>query len=768
MTLEQILDYLRTRPEFAANITHWEEIEPRQARWADFPPQVDPRLTNVLKQKGIRKLYSHQAEAFQAIAEGNHVVVVTPTASGKTLAYNLPVLNQILRDPESRALYLFPTKALSQDQLAELHDLIERMEVDIRSYTFDGDTPVAARKAIRLSGHVVITNPDMLHQGILPHHTIWLKLFENLKFVVIDEIHHYRGVFGSHLANLIRRLRRICAFYGSQPRFICCSATIANPDQLAQELIGAPVTRIDRNGAPRGRKHFVFYNPPVVNRQLGIRRSVVNEVSRLSRLFLEARIQSIVFARSRVRVEILTRYLREQAARLHIRKEKVRGYRGGYLPLERRAIERGLKTGDILSVVSTNALELGIDIGQLDVAILAGFPGSIASTWQQAGRAGRRSSTSLALLVASSSPMDQFIINHPEYFFQKSPEQGIVDPDNLLILMSQMKCAAFELPFTEEEVFTPVGTRELLDYLVENRVLRKTEGKYFWMSEIYPAEEVSLRSSSPDNVVIIDTTGQERVIGEVDLFSAPELVHQEAIYMHEGVQYHVDRLDWERKKAYVHQVAVNYFTDAITKTDIKVLSVDESRSRGQVGIHYGEVNVNRVTTGYKKVKLFTHENVGAGRVHLPEIEMPTSAMWFEFPGALAVQLGWSETELAGALQATANLLRNIVPVYIMCDPADIRTVPMVRAPFSQRPTLYVYDNYPAGIGLSFKLFAQPLPVLEACLELVQGCGCQAGCPSCVGPLLEVGEKAKAHAPQLLQFLLEQLQVNQTVSGSRAG
>ncbi|RMG60855.1 MAG: DEAD/DEAH box helicase, partial [Calditrichaeota bacterium] len=421
MTLEQILDLLRSRPEFAANITHWEEIEPRPARWAAFPAQVHPRLRDALKQKGIQQLYSHQAEAFQAVAEGKNVVVVTPTASGKTLAYNLPVLNQILRDPESRALYLFPTKALSQDQLAELHQLIELMEADIRTYTFDGDTPVAARKAIRLSGHVVITNPDMLHQGILPHHTIWLKLFENLKFVVIDEIHHYRGVFGSHLANLIRRLRRICTFYGSNPQFVCCSATIANPDQLAQELIGAPVTLIDRNGAPRGRKHFVFYNPPVVNRQLGIRRSVVNEVSRLSRLFLEARVQSIVFARSRVRVEILTRYLREQATRLHIRRDQVRGYRGGYLPLERRAIERGLKRGEILSVVSTNALELGIDIGQLDVAILAGFPGSIASTWQQAGRAGRRSTTSLALLVASSAPLDQFIINHPEYFFQRSP-----------------------------------------------------------------------------------------------------------------------------------------------------------------------------------------------------------------------------------------------------------------------------------------------------------------------------------------------------------
>ncbi len=756
MNLEQLIDYLRGNPQLGANITHWEEIPPREAQWEDFPDAIQPRLMEALRAKGIQRLYVHQAEAFRHVEAGKHVVLVTPTASGKTLGYNLPVLNTLLQEPDTRALYLFPTKALSQDQLNELHDLITRMEADIRTFTFDGDTPVAARKAIRRAGHIVITNPDMLHQGILPHHTIWIQLFENLRFVVIDEIHYYRGVFGSHLANLLRRLKRIAHFYGRRPQFICCSATIANPGELAGRLLEDDVVVVDRNGAPSGRKHFVFYNPPVVNRELGIRRSVVNETRRLARFLLDAAVQHIVFARSRVRVEILTRYLKEDARTLHMEQRRVRGYRGGYLPNERRQIEQGLRSGDILSVVSTNALELGIDIGQLDAAILAGYPGSIASTWQQAGRAGRRSTTSLAILVASSSPLDQFIIQHPEYFFHKSPEMGIIDPDNLLILMSHLKCGAFEIPFEEQEEFSPVGTAEILDYLVDKRVLRKTGGKYFWMSEIYPAEEVSLRSASPDNVVIVDTTEGEQVIGEVDLFSAPMLVHKEAIYLHEGNMYHVDNLDWDRKKAYVHRVAVDYFTDAITKTTIKVLTVDEDKDAGMFRLGYGEIQVSGVTTGYKKIKLHTHENVGAGRVYLPELEMATSAAWVEIPDALAAELNFNENQLSGALQATANLMRNVAPVYLMCDPNDIRALPMVRSPFSHIPTIYLYDNYPGGVGLSFKFFTDPLPIVEAALQLVSHCPCEAGCPSCVGPMLEVGTAAKQHSLIVLQQLTQAL------------
>ena len=756
MTLEQLIDYLRSDPEISANIVHWQEIPAREPVYAEFPARLNPKIQAALKEKGISKLYSHQLETYDAIDEGKNVILVTPTASGKTLAYNLPVLNSIMEDPESRAIYLFPTKALSQDQLKELHEIITLMEMDIRTYTFDGDTPVTARKAIRRSGHIVITNPDMLHQGIMPHHTIWVKLFENLRYIVIDEIHYYRGVLGSHLANLIRRLKRIAAFYNSHPRFICCSATIANPAELAEKIIEEPVHLIDRNGAPSGKKHFILYNPPVINKELGIRRSVVNEVRKLATHFLESHVQFIVFARSRIRVEIISKYLKETAKSLHIPANRVSGYRGGYLPNERRSIERELKEGKILSVVSTNALELGIDIGQLDVSILAGYPGSIASAWQQAGRAGRRTSTSVTILVASSSPMNQYLMEHPEYFFGKSPENSVIDANNLLILMSHLKCAAFEIPFTQDEFFGMDSSREILEYLKDRNVLRFTDGKYYWMSEIYPAEKVSLRSASPDNVVIIDKTKGDRVIGEVDLFSAQMLVHKEAVYMHETNQFHVDNLDWERKKAYVRQVSVDYFTDAITKTNIKVLEVDEKRDFTSSSLYYGEVNVSTVTTGYKKIKLFSHENVGAGEVNLPEIEMATNSCWIEFSPAMIEKCGIKQSQLGGALQAVANVLRNISPVYIMCDPTDIRAVPMVRAPFSQKPTIYLYDNFPGGVGLSWKFMNYPYPMIEGSLDLVKKCSCNIGCPSCVGPVLEVGEGGKNYAIKLLKFLNDDL------------
>jgi DEAD/DEAH box helicase domain-containing protein len=752
MTLEQLIDFLKTDPDISKNITIWKEVEATPGTYVDFPEQLHHLLTDALRKRGITKLYSHQLEAYQALQEKKNVALVTPTASGKTLAYNLPVLNTILEQPDSRAIYLFPTKALSQDQLKELHDLITLTNQDIRTYTFDGDTPVTARKAIRRSGHIVITNPDMLHQGILPHHTIWIKLFENLKFVVIDEIHHYRGVFGSHLANLIRRLKRIAKFYGSSPQFICCSATIANPMELAGKIVAEPVYLIDRSGAPTGKKHFVFYNPPVVNRELGIRRSVINEIRQLALHLLAAHVQFIVFARSRIRVEILTRYIKEAAKKLHISPDKVSGYRGGYLPSERRRIERGIKDGDILSVVSTNALELGIDIGQLDISILAGYPGTIASAWQQAGRAGRRSTTSLTIFVASSSPLNQYIVENPGYFFEKSPESGIIDPNNLLILMSHIKCAAFEIPFQKDEIFGMESSREILEYLAEKNVLRFTDDKYYWMSEIFPAEGVSLRSASPDNVVIIDKTSGERVIGEVDLFGAQMLVHQDAIYMHETNQFQVDKLDWNGKKAYVRAVKVDYFTDAITKTNIKVLSVDEEKIFNDLKLVYGEVNVSTVTTGYKKIKLFTHENVGAGKVYLPEIEMSTNSCWIEFQPAALESLEIPISQMGGALQAVANVLRNIIPLFILCDPTDIRSVPMTRAPFSQHPTIYIYDNYPGGMGLSLKLMDYPYPLISAALDLLKKCPCQTGCPSCVGPLLEVGEKGKNQARGILELM----------------
>jgi DEAD/DEAH box helicase domain-containing protein len=754
MNLEQLIDLLSNDPDFSKRITKWLVFDDREAVYADFPESVDPRLIGAMKEKGIRRLYTHQAEAFKASQSGNNIVIVTPTASGKTLSYNLPVFHQILTHPQTRALYLFPTKALSQDQVKEAQDLVTLLKADIKTYTFDGDTPADIRRVIRSAGHIVVTNPDMLHQGVLPHHTLWIKLFENLKFIVIDEIHAYRGVFGSHLANVLRRLKRICRFYGSSPQFICSSATIANPKELTEKIIEDQVTLIDNNGAPRSKKHFLFYNPPVVNRELGLRRSVVSEVREVVHKILPTGAQMIVFARSRLRVELLVTYLRDTAQQLKINPMKIRGYRGGYLPKERREIEKGLKNGQIQVVVSTNALELGIDIGQLDVAIMAGYPGSVASTWQQAGRAGRRQGTSLTILVASSSPLDQYIVDNPEYFFEKNPETAQIDRENLPILMSHLKCAAFELPFRQDEVFSPDITGHLLNYLVEENILRRADDKYFWMREIYPADEVSLRNASASNVVIIDTSDQNRVIGEVDLFAAPEMVHKDAIYIHEGAQFHVDDLDWGEKKAYVHQVEADHYTDAITKTSLKVLDILEERKSEAKSYHkyFGEVAVTRVTTGYKKIKFFSHDNLGMGKVYLPEQEMQTNALWWEFSDQLFVDPYFQESVIGEGLRGIAYTLQNMIPLYILCDVSDISVIPMARAPFSQKPTIYVYDKYQGGIGLCKKLFAIEAIALRAVQQHIGKCSCTQGCPSCIGPAMESGIFGKTSAMKILSEL----------------
>lgn len=754
MNLEQLIEFLSTDPDFKRRITEWIVYDALPANFSDFPESLDVRLKEALQAKGINRLYTHQREAYQIIKEEKNVVIVTPTASGKTLSYNLPVFEAMLRNPGARALYLFPTKALSQDQVKEAQSMSDALKADIKTFTFDGDTPADIRRTIRSAGNIVVTNPDMLHQGILPHHTLWIKLFENLKYIVIDEIHSYRGVFGSHLANIIRRLKRICAFYGSTPQFICASATIANPLELAENITEERLTLIDKNGAPRGKKHFLFYNPPVVRPDLGLRRSVISEVRNIVKKLLPTGAQIIVFARSRLRVELLVTYLREIAQQLKINPNKIRGYRGGYLPRQRREIERGLKNGEIQVVVSTNALELGIDIGQLDVAIMAGYPGSVASTWQQSGRAGRRQSTSLTILVSSSSPLDQYIISHPHYFFDKNPETAQIDRENLPILMSHLKCAAFELPFKENEVFTPDYTTDLLDFLVEENVLHKTDDKYFWMRDIYPAEEISLRSASPENVVIIDTTNKNEVIGEVDLFSAPELVHTDAIYIHESVQYHVDQLDWDEQKAYVHKVKADHYTDAITKTDLKVLDINEEdeTEQGQYQKYYGEVAVTRVTTGFKKIKFNTHENIGRGKVYLPEQEMQTSAMWWEFQDELFVDPYFKESIIGEGLKGIAYTLSNLIPLYIMCDVSDISVIPMVRAPFSKKPTIYVYDKYQGGVGLSKKLFSIDREVLKAVRDHIGACTCKEGCPSCIGPELESGLFGKDSAKKILSLI----------------
>lgn len=738
-----------------------------EGQFADIPATVPPDLAKVLNERGIARLYTHQAECYQSLTDGRNVVVVTPTASGKTLCYNLPVLDRILREPEARAMYLFPTKALSEDQLHEFHGIVEAMGSGIRAFTYDGDTPPDARKQIRERANVVLTNPDMLHTGILPHHTKWAKLFENLRYIVIDELHYYRGVYGSHLANLIRRLKRICAFYGSTPQFVCCSATIANPRPLAQSLTGEHFDLVDKNGAPTGEKYFVFYNPPVVNRQLGIRRGYLNETRRIATELVTRGQQTLVFANNRLATEILLTYLKDSCARPPAHPDSVRGYRGGYLPRERRDIERGLRDGDIRCVVATNALELGIDIGSLDVVVMAGYPGTIASTWQRAGRAGRRMTTSLSMLVASSAPLDQYIVEHPEYFFESSPEHAHINPDNLEILINHLKCAAFELPIKDDEPFGPRSAGELCRFLEEVGLLHHSAGAWHWTSDTYPADAISLRSVSSDNFIVIDQTNEEKVIAEVAFPAALTELHEKAIYLHEARQYQVEKMDYDQRKAWVRRIECDYFTDAIDYTQVKILETFESQPVAEARAAHGEVRVNRQIVGFKKLKFYTMENIGAGALSLPEQEMHTTSYYLHFtPEFLARLPQLAPTDRLNALTGLGNAFRTVAALLLMCDPRDLGVA--LTEEFGQpvagfEPNLHLYDNYPGGIGQSAPLFQMTPQLLAGARDLIVHCPCESGCPSCTGPAGETGEGAKQAGLAILRLLLgeEPLEVQST-------
>jgi len=727
-----------------------------EGEFADMPAGVDSRLCASLAERGIARLYTHQADAFERVAAGRNLVVVTPTASGKTLCYNLPVLNRLMGDAHARAMYLFPTKALAEDQLHEFNQAVEDMGSDIRAFTYDGDTPQDARKAIRQRANVVLTNPDMLHSGILPHHTKWARYFEDLRYIVIDELHYYRGVYGSHFANLLRRLRRICEFYNSKPQFICCSATIANPRELAESLTGESFELVERNGAPRGEKFFVFYNPPVVNRQLGIRRSYIHESRRLAMEFIERNLQTLVFANNRLATEILVTYLRDACGRGPGQEETVRGYRGGYLPRERRDIEQRLREGKIRAVVATNALELGIDIGSLDAVVMAGYPGTIASSWQRAGRAGRRQGSSAAVLVASSAPLDQYIVEHPDYFFGRSPEHAHINPENLEILLAHLKCAAFELPIRDGEKFGQHDVAEICRYLEEAAFLHHSAGAWHWTQDSYPADATGLRSVSSDNFVVVDITGEPDVIAEVSFTTALTTLHEKAIYLHEARQYHVERFDYDERKAYVKRVDCDYYTDAIDYTQVKVLEEAEGEAIGGARRAHGDVRVNRQIVGFKKIKFYTMENVGAGKLSMPEQEMHTTAFWLHFPAAFLERLAeFTATEKQSGIHGLGNALRTVASLLLMCDPRDLGVAlsedvagPLV----TFEPNLYLYDAYPGGIGQSAPLYRLAPQLLKQTGELLAACGCEAGCPSCVGPVGEVGERGKEVAAKILAEL----------------
>jgi DEAD/DEAH box helicase domain-containing protein len=750
--VEAVLHQLMTEPSMSSGVLHHAHIPARTADLVPLPGWLDSGLRAGLQSRGIEALYRHQADAMEAVRAGEDVVVVTPTASGKSLCYLVPTLQALAEDPTARALYLFPTKALGQDQVAELGELSRAANLRINASTYDGDTPNAIRSAIRSAGQVVVTNPDMLHAAILPHHTKWFQLFEQLRYIVIDELHTYRGLFGSHVANVLRRLLRICAHYGSHPVIVCCSATIGNPGELATLLTGRAARVVDRNGAPSGERHILLVQPPLLDPVTGARGSAGAMATRWALPFLRAGRQTLVFGRSRVSVELMLSNLREVLRLGEGPRTRVRGYRGGYLPTERRAVERGLRDGEILGVVSTNALELGVDVGQLDVSILAGYPGSIAATWQQMGRAGRRAGTSVSVLIAGGGPVDRYVVEHPAFLLDSTPEEARLDPDNLHVLLGHLKAACFELPFEPGERFGPAEAEPLLAFLGEEGLVRRAaDDRWYWSSDNFPASSVSLRAAAEENVVIIDTTpDRPRVIGEIDIFAAQTLVHEDAIYMHESAQYHVDRLDWDERKAYVRRVDVDHYTYADRAVTLKPLETFASAPATGGNRAHGEVMVSSLVSMFKKLKFGTDENLGWGPIHLPEIELQTTAYWLTLGPAAE---GWRRADLDVALLGAGRAMQAVAAVLLMVDPRDLGLVSQVRSPHNRAATIYLYEAVPGGVGLSERLFERHDELVEGAAELIDGCGCESGCPACTGPRLESDVDAKALALRLLGSLV---------------
>ena len=860
MALSTLLAHWRADPQVGPNLIEWRVLPGKSPQFVPFPAGVHPALKDALASRGINALYTHQASTWHAIKQGNNVVIVTGTASGKTLCYNLPVLNNMLEERDSTALYLFPTKALTQDQFAVLKAISSQIEASleqesdqgdaggaIQSAIYDGDTPVSLRSTLRSQARLILTNPDMLHTGILPHHTGWAQFFKGLRFVVIDEIHTYRGVFGSHVANVIRRLKRIANFYGAYPQFIMTSATIGNPDELGAKIINAPVTLINNDGAEKGEKNFLIFNPPIIDKSLGLRRSAIQAGVNLAEDLLTYNIQTIVFSRARRTVEIILTYLREQTnsatlgadMRKRPAKDYIRGYRSGYLPGQRRNIEEGLRKGDVRVVVATNALELGIDIGGMDASLLVGFPGTIAATWQEAGRSGRGERSSLALLVASPNPLDQYLAQHPDYFFGRSPEHGMINPDNLLILLGHVRCAAFELPFQAGEVFGSMGEtdmQELMDYLQTEGVIHRSGNKYFWMADKYPAQNVSLRSASTERVLLqvpLSESANEvklQTIGEVDTSSSYWLTHPGAVYMHEGTTYLVKDLDLERHAAVLEPANVDYYTEPRSETVVQLVEKLTQAPVPGGEKAYGEINVTTQVIGFRKIRWHTNETLGLENLALPPSELRTNGYWLALADETVAKLrdeglwlnepndygpSWPRQrdlarardgfrcqvcgtpegskqhhvhhkipfklfETAEQANQLANLitlcnschrkvetavrvrsglaglaftLGNLAPLFLMCDIGDLGIHSDPQSSLSDgRPTVILYDLIPGGIGLSERLYDIHAELMLRGRELVEACGCEDGCPSCVGPGGEGGLGGKKETLALLKEL----------------
>ncbi len=737
--------------------------------YADIPPSLPPGIARALRARGVERLYDHQARALSFVTAGKHVVIATPTASGKSLCFHLPVLQAYASDRGARAIYLYPTKALARDQEANLRELMEAADLGTAAVVYDGDTPGDARRAARERAGIVLTNPDMLHAGILPHHASWARYLQNLRYIVVDELHTYRGVFGSHVANVLRRLLRVARFHGSRPQIIGATATIGNPREHAARMFGvAPddVALVAESGAPRGERRFFLYNPPVVNSELGIRASYVKQAVRLAADLVRAEVPTIVFGHSRNSVEVMLRYLRDAVATegSSIDPTRIMAYRGGYLPEQRRDIERRLRAGEILCVVATNALELGIDIGELDAVVCAGYPGSVAATWQRIGRAGRRGAASIGVLVTSSAPLDQYLAREPDFLLGAPVEEAKIDPDNVEILVQHLKCAAFEMPFKRGETFGALPaeeTAQALGFLERHRVVHESGGTFHWAADAYPANDVSLRSVGWDNVVIIDVE-RDRSIAELDWHSAHTMLHEQAIYQHDGECWQVERFDHDNHKAFVRRVEPDYFTTAMTYVQIAVLEESATAQVRSWDTGWGEVSIVEKVAGYKKVKFHTHENAGYGDVRLPEIQMHTTAFWLTVPESVRERIEGGPAAAVDGLRGVGVALETVSTLALMCDPRDIGTTlgnglsegpdglssrgpsPAGAIP-GYSPTLFLYEHVPGGTGLAERIWEQREVLLARALRMIESCPCEAGCPSCVGP----GEPSRKSAATTL-------------------
>ena len=845
MSVSSLLNYWQAEPTIADNITTWHILPARQAQFLPIPKELHPDLDNTLSYQGIQELYTHQALSWGYVTQGKNIVIATGTASGKTLCYNLPVLDHLLKNPEARALYLFPTKALAQDQAEAIRKLLSTTETERNTIhkssakdigaIYDGDTPPHARSYIRKHARLVLSNPDMLHIGILPYHTKWVEFFANLHYVVIDEMHIYRGVFGSHVANVIRRLKRISQFYGANPQFILTSATIANPIELAERLIETPVTLVNEDGSARGAQHFLLYNPPIIDPELQLRQSILQEALHLASDLLTYNLQTIIFGRSRRTVEILLKYLREKFIAIAdgisaLEESEIRGYRSGYLSLERRQIEQGLRSGKVRAVVATNALELGIDIGGMEAALLVGYPGTIASTWQQVGRAGRSDAPSIAVLLASASPLDQFLVHHPEYFFGRSPEQALIDPDHLLILLNHLQCAAFELPFHDGESFGQVLYDEIcefLDILTQGGTLQHSNQRYYWVGGDHPATSVSLRNASPERVLLQSV---DRIIGEVDKNSAPWMVYPGAIYLHEAQAYLVDSLDLEKNLAYLNTIDADFYTEPKTETEVQLLNIHRQESIPGAVKLYGEISVTTRVTGYRRVQWYTHETLGQAELNLPPNALQTAGFWLAltedtveklrneghwstdrneygpdwerqrnqarardgyrcqvcglpetgrahhvhhktpfrtFPSVVAAnhlsnlitlcanchRRVETAVRVRSGLSGLAFALGHLAPLFLMCDSNDLGVYSEPQSPLAEgAPVVVLYDQVPAGIGFSQRLYEIHHELFQRTQELIVACECLEGCPSCVGPGGENGRGGKLETLAILEVL----------------